>query len=728
MQNVSGTEDVAVYLGTWRRSDRSFKSWGYIAMSSECTLFGYLPDIMSTPTHFKLAKSDSLTRRVSFAAFPSWDELAARIQALYHIEDPAVSYIDSDGDAIVLSSDEELRDFYQSSELGQVVKFTVVDLSDVRTLDSSSSGKPLPATPFDSSLRNPFSGGQLPMPFLFEVEDDWQRLGMGGTFESTPIEPNSDSPHAFVEVIPSDTERASVLSGSDNRTVSDQQTPTLPPVDKGKAKATSSSDDASTVSVLNDDAPDKPPVHIQIHRLRNFHSGTFGPTSSTDKAFPNIPPAPASPEADATVLEDKTATRSSTSLSLDEAPAQPESTTDDPPLPEVGPAPGAASLYNDIAQLLNSLSTAVSSHPELSEGIRNVVRNATNGAYWEGGRQSVAHVVEDLRRAAQEARESAPSSEDLHRRAEEEAGRRVADAIGSVFRAFGEATRSTSSDDAPPFPPSPRPESRDHHQPPPFPPLFVPQMTFPHARGGGFARRGRGGPFSPFHHHHGHFPHIPSPDGHFPPPPPPGQWFPGDPFGGRQSPPPPPPPPPGPPHAPPPGSPASRSSMPPPPPPPDFGMPPPPPPGPHGPPPPPPSGSFPLPPQPPHGRFHHGRGHPRHSFGHYVPGPPPPPPGHAPPFYNDYVPPAWSQFRTFQRQSTDASTPAETPTVETTAGEQREVSYYAASPRSTRPRAEDLKASLETAKQNYKMEKQRYRAERQARRRERERANESFER
>ena len=63
-----------------------------------------LPTTMS-PT-FKFTKSNGFTRRVSFNTYPSWHELASKINQLYSIpiENVAVAYDDADGDEVTLST------------------------------------------------------------------------------------------------------------------------------------------------------------------------------------------------------------------------------------------------------------------------------------------------------------------------------------------------------------------------------------------------------------------------------------------------------------------------------------------------------------------------------------------------------------------------------------------------------------------------------------------------
>ncbi|KZT34434.1 hypothetical protein SISSUDRAFT_276635 [Sistotremastrum suecicum HHB10207 ss-3] len=110
------------------------------------------------------------------------------------------------------------------------------------------------------------------------------------------------------------------------------------------------------------------------------------------------------------------------------------------------PAPAATtqasaqqpSLINDVAALLSGLTDAFASHPELSEGLRNIIRNAAEGTYWANEREQV---MSSARQAAQA----------MHGpvEAQAEAGRKVAEALGSVFRALG----SAASPPAAPRPP-----------------------------------------------------------------------------------------------------------------------------------------------------------------------------------------------------------------------------------------------------------------------------------
>ncbi|EIN13959.1 hypothetical protein PUNSTDRAFT_95398 [Punctularia strigosozonata HHB-11173 SS5] len=334
---------------------------------------------------FKLSKGD-LTRRILFSDQPSWDELANKIEVLYGI--PArhvgVSYVDIDGDAVTLSTDRELHEFYHSTHrFGEPIKFDVLHLD--------REDKPLPETPFFGPQRNTF-GTQSGIPLIFEVDDgSWQRIPSfrGG---SRYYGDDDTEPHAYVETIPSDAE----LSLKDERditsssTVSDLGNIISPTLNKRKGKSRARTD--SMVSVLAADNPDKPPVHVyDVSDARIPSAQTSGVKNHMDRSRSSH-----SMRSEATV---KVALRNTTGTGT-KSP-----TVRSPVSP--GPKP---SLYNDLASLLNTATT--------------IVRSASNGEYWTPETEAGAHDVNDLAQNTEHIRE-------------EEAKKRVADAIGGMFNVLG---------------------------------------------------------------------------------------------------------------------------------------------------------------------------------------------------------------------------------------------------------------------------------------------------
>ncbi|KZT70580.1 hypothetical protein DAEQUDRAFT_756221 [Daedalea quercina L-15889] len=87
----------------------------------------------TTQINIKLTRPPSgLTRKVTFEARPSWDELATRIESLFDIpkEHVAVSYVDSDNDEVTMNTQTELQDYYdtQSSSSSVATRFAVRDI------------------------------------------------------------------------------------------------------------------------------------------------------------------------------------------------------------------------------------------------------------------------------------------------------------------------------------------------------------------------------------------------------------------------------------------------------------------------------------------------------------------------------------------------------------------------------------------------------------------------
>ncbi|EJT99941.1 hypothetical protein DACRYDRAFT_117565 [Dacryopinax primogenitus] len=312
----------------------------------------------------------------------------------------------------------------------------------------------------------------------------------------------------------------------------------------------------------------------------------------------------------------------------------------DPPLPTFPsaptskPGPARPSLANDVSILLSSVSDVLSSHPELSEGFRNLMRNARKAEYWQA--------------AADEAR-AGEFGESAQRVSQ--AAQKLGDALAGLFGALSLdgitnpalATATAEGGGTTSVNATPDPDSTDEDDWPwmqPFPGMNRPRGPFPYRafRGG---RRGGFRRFMPDPSLGGVWVRPPMPP---PPPVPPlppipvmpiASFFPTrttedwcgnnirnfpPPPGPPAPPPPPPPPPPGyPTPPPPPGPPPARGPPPPGPPPRAPGMP----------------GSFPHPPPPPPPP------HPHDPFGPHSPRgtPPPPPPGHTRPGHPAPYPP-----------------------------------------------------------------------------------------
>ncbi|KAF9535680.1 hypothetical protein CPB83DRAFT_842142 [Crepidotus variabilis] len=372
------------------------------------------------PVLFKLKYGNS-TRRVSFQDQPTWAELAGRLQALYNLplDTIGVSYVDTDNDEITVSSNEELQDYYSSTlKPGELVKLTVLNLSAAKQAIQPSVN------------RNTF--GEEAFDFL---EPDWHRVapaGLGGlTYQQ---EVSLDGPHAFVEVVNSDV--STMNQDGDSDSDDDHSTTRAPFLDKGKRKASSISLGAASItSLVAAEASEKFPIHVFDHNSaeRPTSAPAERETSASEASF-----AHSTPKAQAKDVEMTEAT--------DKDPA-PSTSTDDPPLPSIDDHPTtnpSPSFASDVSALLTSLSGIIHAHPELAEGVRNIVQGATSGAYWQAHRSAMSEAANGFAQAAA----------DEARNVEADATRRVYDALGNLFQSFSGGVAPTSQPDGSPSEPS----------------------------------------------------------------------------------------------------------------------------------------------------------------------------------------------------------------------------------------------------------------------------------
>lgn len=341
---------------------------------------------------FKL-KFNGHIRRIAFQELPNWPDLAVKLQALYNIplDTLGVSYIDDDNDEITVSSDEELQDFYKSSyRPGSEIRLSIVDLSIPREHSSPVS-------------RN--VGKEL-----FDIVDpDWHSIPPISLVDIFPKCRVSEGPHAFVEIV--------------NSNDSDAQSTALPYDDKEKRRE-SSFGAASVTSLVEEEADRKHPIHIlDINSSNTVHLGS----SPAEPKEPAISPVPVHTIPNQTNnVANFTESHNPHSSGLAE--------TEDPPLPTFNSTSDQPNLYRDVASFLATFSQVLTSHPELSEGVRNIVNNASNGEYWRAHRASLSDA----------AREISQVSETEASRIEAEAARRIQSSLSNICDLFSPANMSHS--------------------------------------------------------------------------------------------------------------------------------------------------------------------------------------------------------------------------------------------------------------------------------------------
>lgn len=98
------------------------------------------------------------TRRASFPSQPTWSNIATHIETHFHIpaHHAAAKYTDSDGDEILISTDEELQEYYDSEP--KAVKLTVHRLPDASPVDRGGNDSCKPAK---AEAEDPHGSGGL---------------------------------------------------------------------------------------------------------------------------------------------------------------------------------------------------------------------------------------------------------------------------------------------------------------------------------------------------------------------------------------------------------------------------------------------------------------------------------------------------------------------------------------------------------------------------------------
>jgi hypothetical protein len=469
-----------------------------------------------SPLDFKLSRPFESTRRASFPEPPSWPTLAGRIGYLYMIPEDrvAVTYADSDGDDITLSSDNELREHYQqvgvlkaAGSATSTIRFTVVDLGENAARRSVVEAARPRSSMFGGSAGT-FGG---PNFGVFGTGDnDWQRIGTLGTM----LDKVDEGLHAYVETVPSEgsasvpaeSQRGSIYSSTET----DLGRIITPTLWKGKAREMYDSDEESTRSVLGmmdpvklpllpqalQNIPPPPPIVPRTPSVRSEDSVTQLDTALSRPVSTVAEPAP-------TVNSLNTA-QAFTALEIPASPPTPraapayvapveasipvpnQSDADEPTLPhEEAPAASASgSLYNDLANFITSAVSVFAQHPELSEGLRNIMANATNGTY-VGGTQAVTHLQTEAQRGIQQGIQEAQRGMQVAQeqmvqgmrqtqeqinlttadaaQAAQEANHRMEAAMGRIFGSFS----GTAA--APQTPETPRQQNSQQHSQPQAP-------------------------------------------------------------------------------------------------------------------------------------------------------------------------------------------------------------------------------------------------------------------
>ncbi|PFH49809.1 hypothetical protein AMATHDRAFT_146762, partial [Amanita thiersii Skay4041] len=249
--------------------------------------------------------------------------------------------------------------------LNEVTKLFVQDLASVRS-QTTSTVPPWAQAEERAHYRNTF-GEDL------TLEDDWQ-LPWDGVFITRP---NGSTRHGFVEEVETGSEAMNKGRSESNSSTSVQ-------LDKGKAKA-ETEEMSSTASLVDEVSSPKHPIHVYDVSARHAHDANHNPVLSSS---PSVQ-AESTPKATPTPVANQRVDPENNKNDLLSAAA------DDPLLPEFEPQP-SPSLSHDLSNLFSALGNVVASHPEVSDGFRNIVRNSTNGSYWRAHRDAISKAAADI--------------------------------------------------------------------------------------------------------------------------------------------------------------------------------------------------------------------------------------------------------------------------------------------------------------------------------------------
>ena len=104
------------------------------------------------------------------------------------------------------------------------------------------------------------------------------------------------------------------------------------------------------------------------------------------------------------------------------------------------------SFIDDITGIIDAFTSAFSTHPELAEGVRNIVRGATSGAYWSIERERAMNAAESVRRSAEEtSMKIRQVANEVRYEAEQQASRRIAQSLSAVFGVISDLSGGSSS-------------------------------------------------------------------------------------------------------------------------------------------------------------------------------------------------------------------------------------------------------------------------------------------
>ncbi|KAF8337983.1 uncharacterized protein EI90DRAFT_2526934 [Cantharellus anzutake] len=321
----------------------------------------------STMTVIKIGHNGHTRKITHEGSPPTWGWLSFKISELYRIpkDDVALSYLDSDNEQVTLSTEAELHDYFTSfMRPGEVARFTVQRVS---------------------------------TPAVKQVDED----GEGDHPKEASKEATPSEEWQNVETIPNDHKPDAIVYEEVWRSVDDVNGhPYIPGLDAQALNILAAIGVANHAPDLSRPVPLSPRSTATL--IKVFTEKNAEDSEDEDSTTHPLPEAaekgknkPSQPES-ATPAQHVDSARSVRGSEADPAaldPPLPTTSLDTVPAPS--PAPSVPNIAGDLSQMLQAITNAFTTHPELSEGVRRVIRLATDNNYLESERQRLIQTVND---------------------------------------------------------------------------------------------------------------------------------------------------------------------------------------------------------------------------------------------------------------------------------------------------------------------------------------------
>ncbi|KAF9508907.1 hypothetical protein BS47DRAFT_190193 [Hydnum rufescens UP504] len=316
------------------------------------------------------------TRRLTHPDPPTWEWLAAKVSELYKIprDDVALSYVDAEEDQVTLSTQEELEDYFTNfHRRGETARFTVQNISTppvTQVADEDDGARDV--DPLEAEEWHKVDAESKSLD-VFGLDGLWAGLGgLNPNYFSIVTTPSPSSrfqgPDLIIQqpvnLMSPSTATLIRMEGDISDAEGEAEKPT-PRLEKSKGKEVGF-DEHPTVTTNVPDA----------QSLRAAEADPAASGATIGKVETTMPPPAQPPVEDPPLPTFGTVPVTPVSAPAAGAPGPP-----DPTVASAGP-PNTANTAQDVAALLQALTTAFVTNPELAEGVRKIIRLATDPTYF----------------------------------------------------------------------------------------------------------------------------------------------------------------------------------------------------------------------------------------------------------------------------------------------------------------------------------------------------------